>query len=335
MTVDPVALAAELVRIPSPTGEEARICAHVADRLTGLGWNVTRQPVAGDRFNVYAHRETPVVVFTTHLDTVQPELPVTEDEVWLRGRGTADAKGIAAAQIAAAERLAAGGERRIGLLFVVGEEDLSDGARAAATLEPRGRYVINGEPTDNRLAVGTKGSIRLALTAHGRSAHSAYPEEGESAIEKMLDALSRIRKLSFPPDATLGEVTVNVGRIEGGTAANVIPDACQAVLMYRTVGDNDAVIAAVRRAVGEGIETAVTLSLPAVRLATRDGFETTVVRFGTDLPFLEPWGERYLLGPGSIRVAHTAEECVAKNELREAVALYERLARALLGGRRA
>ena len=330
MSVDPVALARDLVRIPSPTGAEAVVCDHVAERLADLGWSVTRQPVTEGRANVYATRSEPVVVLSTHLDTVRPELPVGEDDEWIFGRGSADAKGIAAAQIAAAAALVESGDPRIGLLFVVGEEGPSDGARAAAALEPKGRYVINGEPTDNRLALGTKGSVRLELTARGRAAHSAYPEEGCSAIERMLDALTRIRALAFPADATLGDVTVNLGTIEGGSAPNVIPDHCRAQLMYRTVDRNAAVIDAVTRAAGAEVDVEVTLSLPPVRLAAREGFETTVVRFGTDLPWLEPWGERFLLGPGSIRVAHTDAERVAKAELRRGAELYVRLARSLL-----
>ena len=330
MSIDPIALTLELVRIPSPTGAEAAVCDHVGGRLAALGWSVIRQPVTEGRTNIYATRGDPVVVLSTHLDTVEPELRVADDGEWITGRGTADAKGIAAAQIAAATALAHAGEDRIALLFLVGEEGPSDGARAAATLEPKGRYVINGEPTDNRLALGTKGSVRLELAARGRAAHSAYAEEGDSAIDRMLDALTRIRALAFPADATLGDVTVNIGTIAGGTAPNVIPDHCRARLMYRTVADNAAVVAAVTRAAGDGVDVEVTLSLPPVRLAARDGFETTVVRFGTDLPYLEPWGERFLLGPGSIRVAHTGAERVAKAELRRGADLYVRLARTLL-----
>lgn len=330
---DPAALAAELVRIPSPTGHEAAVAAHVAELLAQAGWTITRQPVEGNRFNVYARRDDPLVVLTTHLDTVPPELPVAETDEWLAGRGAADAKGIAAAQMTAAQALAADGERRVGLLFVVGEEGPSDGARAAAALEPKGRYVINGEPTGNRLALGTKGSIRLELTTRGRTAHSAYPEEGDSAIVRMLDALQQVRALQFPADDVLGDVTLNVGILEGGIAPNVIPDRCRAQLMYRTVRDNDEIVRAVRAAVGKAVAVDVQLSLPPVRLKAREGFETTVVRFGTDLHYLEPWGERFLIGPGSIHVAHTDHERVATADLRRAVDLYVRLTRLLLAER--
>ncbi len=313
------------------TGEEGAICRHLAGRLAEMGWTVRKQPVGTpERFNILAFRSAPVVVFSTHLDTVAPLLPVAASELWLEGRGTTDAKGIAAVQIAAAERLAREGEDRIGLLFVVGEEGPSDGARAAAALEPKGKYLVNGEPTGNRLATGSKGSMRMVLDARGQSAHSAYPEEGESAIDRMLEALGRIRALHFPSHPVLGEVTLNIGTIDGGTAPNIIPDRCRAQLMYRTVHDNAEILDGVKAAVGDGIELNVTLALPPVHLGSREGFDTTVVKYTTDLPFLEPWGERFLLGPGTIRVAHTDHERVAKEELHEAVDQYVRLARCLL-----
>ena len=330
--MDVALLARQLVEIDSPTGREGPVVEHVATLLGRLGYAVERQEVAPGRSNLYARREPPVVVFSTHLDTVTPPLPVREDAEYLYGRGTADAKGIAAVQIAASERLAAAGERRIGLLFVVGEETLSDGARAAATLAPRGRFVVNGEPTENRLALGTKGSLRITLRASGTAAHSAYPEEGASAIAAMLDALERIRGIPLPRDPILGETTLNIGTIAGGTVPNVIPDACVADLHVRTVADGAGVVNAIRAACGDRVDVDVGLALPPVRLRAVPGFETTVVRYATDLPFLEGWGERFLLGPGSIRVAHTAHERVAKRDLLDGVDLYERLARTLLAG---
>ncbi len=328
--VNPVVLAGELVRINSATGEEGLVGEYLAGRLEELGYEVTRQEVSPGRFNVYAVREPPTLVFTTHMDTVPPTQEFREDETWLYGRGTVDAKGIAAVQIAAAEQLCATGERRVALLFVVGEETCSDGAQAAAVLEPKGRYIINGEPTENCLALGTKGSVRVELVAHGLAAHSAYPGEGNSAIETMLDAIERVRRLRFPPDPMLGEVTLNVGTISGGVRSNVIPDVCRAELMFRTVSDNREIVVETKRAAGESVRVRVVLEMPPVRLESRPGFETTVVRFSTDLPFLASWGRRFLLGPGSIRVAHTDRERVAKHDLLEGVRLYERLASELL-----
>lgn len=330
MSMDPLAAARDLVAIASPTGAEAAVVRRVASLLDGLGYTVRLQDVTPNRANVYALRDEPLVVLSTHLDTVSPIVPMREDTTHLYGRGTCDAKGIAAAQIAAAERLAAEGERGVGLLFVVGEEGNSDGARAAAALQPKGRYLVNGEPTENRLAVGHKGSLRLTLRTSGRAAHSAYPEEGASAITAMLGALERIRHLALPTDPTLGEATVNIGTLHGGIAANVIPDHCEAELHVRTVTTGGETLAAIRAASGPGVTVDVLLDAPPVHLSAVPGFETTVVSFGTDLPYLEPWGERFLVGPGSIRVAHTDGECLAKAELLEGVAVYQRLTRALL-----
>ncbi len=330
-STDPVPLAGELVRIPSPVGREAEVCAFMADYLARLGWSVTRQPVGeGGRCNVYATRGHPQVVFTTHLDTVLPELPVEEDDEVLRGRGAVDAKGIAATQVAAAERLAREGEERIALLFVVGEEGPSDGARASEALVPKGRYLVNGEPTENCLALGTKGSLRMEVVTRGRAAHSAYPEEGESAIDAMLELLTRIRALPLPEDDVLGVTTLNVGTVTGGIAANVIPDRCRAELMYRTVGPDDELLRAIGDLLPENATMEVALRLPPVRLSVRPGFTTGVMRYATDLPFFEGWGERFLLGPGTIRVAHTPDEAITKSELRRGSEQYVRLARTLL-----
>jgi acetylornithine deacetylase len=330
MPTGPVELGRELVRIESPTGEEGAVGEYLGGRLEELGYQVQRQRVSPGRFNVFATRDRPVVVLSTHMDTVPPSLPAREDDTYLYGRGSADAKGIIAAQVAAAEHLAARGERRVALLFVVGEELTADGARAAATLEPKGRYVINGEPTDNRMARGHQGMLRVELRARGRAAHSAYPEEGESAIEPVLDALERVRRLPLPRDPTLGDCTLNIGTIAGGVRPNVIPDACRAELLFRTVGATAELLAAVRIAAGDRVEVLVAHDAPPVTLRVLPGFEPTLVRFGTDVPWLEAWGERFLMGPGSITVAHTDHERVAKRELDAAVELYQRAVSALL-----
>jgi acetylornithine deacetylase len=304
----------------------------LAGALEKLGYQVRRQEVTPRRWNLLALREKPIVVLSTHMDTVPPNLPFREDATHLHGRGTADAKGIAAAQIAAAEALASRGERRVALLFLVGEEFGSDGARAAESLEPKGRFMINGEPTENRLALGHKGSLYVKLTARGRAAHSAYPEEGSSAIERMLAALDRIRRIPLPVDEVLGPGTLNVGTIKGGVRPNVIPDHCEAELLFRTVRDTPELRAAVSGALGSNVTAEFGLEVKSVRLRPLPGFETSVVRFGTDLPFLTAWGEGFLLGPGSIKVAHTVDERIAKQELLQGVSLYERLASSLITG---
>ncbi|MBI4503193.1 MAG: M20/M25/M40 family metallo-hydrolase [Gemmatimonadetes bacterium] len=330
--MDPIALTRELVQIDSPTGQEGAVGEFLSRALERLGYHVRRQEVTPGRWNVLALRETPIVFFSTHMDTVPPNLPFREDETHLHGRGTADAKGIAAAQIAAAEAMAAQGERRIALLFLVGEEYGSDGARAAESLEPKGRFMINGEPTENRLALGHKGSLYAKLTAKGRAAHSAYPEEGASAIERMLAALEGIRRIPLPADDVLGPGTLNIGTIKGGVRPNVIPDHCEAELLFRTVRDTTELRAAVARAARGEITIEFGVELPPIHLRPVPGFETSVVRFGTDLPFLSSWGEGFLIGPGSIKVAHTVNEKVAKRDLLDGVALYQRLASGLIAG---
>lgn len=328
--MDPVALTLELIRIPSQTGREGAVADHVADRLEAAGWTVTRQELGGNRRNVYAVLDPPMVVLSTHLDVVPPELPVAEDAEWIYGRGSADAKGIAAAMIAAANRFQENGERRVGLLFLAGEEDGSDGARAAAALQPKGRYMVNGEPTDNRLVVGHPGALRVRLRAEGRAAHSAYPEEGRSAVHALLDAIYRIRARPLPTDSQLGTTSVNIGRIEGGVAANVLAPSASAELLYRIVAPAAGLRATIENAVGSRVEVSFPVEIPPFKSTALAGWDCTTVRFTTDLPLLSAWGEGYLLGPGSIRVAHTAEERIAKADLRAGVEAYVRLVTQLL-----
>jgi acetylornithine deacetylase len=287
--------------------------------------------VSPGRHNLYAYRDPPVLVFSTHLDTVPPYLPLSEDSESIHGRGSCDAKGLAAAMVAAAERLAERGERRIGLLFVVGEENGSDGALAAANLGPRGRFLINGEPTENRLSIGQKGSLRVDLQATGRAAHSAYPDEGVSAIAALLDSIERIRRMPLPADPLLGQSTLNLGLIGGGVAPNVIPPGASAQILIRMVGPSAPLKKEITALLSPGVTVDFGVDLPfykgGVALA---GWETTVVSFASDLPFLEPWGERYQLGPGTIRVAHTSGEHIRKADLLRGVDLYVRLASDLL-----
>jgi acetylornithine deacetylase len=254
-----------------------------------------------------------------------------EDEDAIRGRGSCDAKGLAAAMIAAAERLAARGERRIGLLFLVGEENGSDGARMAADFGPRGRFLVNGEPTENRLSIGQKGSLRVDLSATGRAAHSAYPDEGVSAIAALLDTIERIRRLHLPTDSLLGPSTLNVGLIEGGVAPNVLAPSASAQILIRTVAPADELKSAIQALAAAGVTVAFPVEIPFHKAgATPEGWETTVVSYTSDLPYLRTWGECYQLGPGSIRVAHTDGEYIRKADLLRGVDLYVRLADTLL-----
>lgn len=327
-------LTRELIDIPSVTGEEEAVGLFLARHLEGLGYRVELQELEQGRANVIATiaDAAPVIMFSTHMDTVPPHTPSSEDAQFIRGRGSCDAKGIIAAQISAVERLRAEGINQAGLLFTVDEEMGSRGADVANRhpLARHCRYMINGEPTDNRLAVGTKGSLRLMLKTRGRAAHSAYPEQGESAIEKLLDVLADVRALQWPVDSLLGETTCNIGVIRGGTRPNVIPAEAEADLQLRLVTLVEPVREMLERAVQGRAEIQYLSEAAPVRLVSLDGFEQCAVRFMTDIPHLSNWGAPLLLGPGSILVAHTDEERIDKHELEEAVELYIRLAHTLL-----
>jgi acetylornithine deacetylase len=289
--------------------------------------------VEKDRLNLFATtKASPEIVFSTHLDTVPPFIPSSEDETYIYGRGSCDAKGIIAAQILAAELLRAEGLNQFGLLFTVDEELASIGAQLA-NLHPKAsecRFLINGEPTDNKLAVGTKGSMRVLLTTEGRSAHSAYPEEGESAIEKLLDVLNDLRNADWPEEEFFGATTCNIGLIRGGTRPNVIPDKASAELQIRLPIGIESAKSFVEKVVAARARVEFASVHAPVKLFYVRGFEECVVRFATDIPYLSNWGRAVLLGPGSILDAHTDHERVAKQELREAVDLYADLARQLL-----
>ncbi len=338
--LDPVALTRELVEIESTTYHEGPVGDFLAGFLDGRGWYVEKTAVpqpeesatSEERWNVYAGPadQAPDLVLSTHMDTVPPHLPFREDEEFLYGRGVCDAKGIIAAQCAAAEALRGAG-LKVGLLFVSGEERDSAGARVA-NQDPKGsRFLINGEPTDNRLALASKGALRAVLTANGKMGHSAYPELGESAVHKLIDALGKVLALELPVTEGIGPTTLNVGQIRGGHAPNVIADQAEAQMLIRLVGDSAPVRAAVLEAAAGLVEVDFTLEIPFIRLRAVEGLPTMIAKFTTDIPKLDRWGEPLLLGPGSIHVAHTPFERIAKRELLEAVELYTRVARQLLG----
>ncbi len=322
-------LTESLVNIESVTGHEKACGEFVRDHLAARGFQVELQPVSRDRANVWAYCGAPEVVLSTHLDTVPPFFLAREDEEYIYGRGACDAKGIVAAQIVAAERLREEGVEGFGLLFLVGEETVSDGAREA-NLHPRGsRFLINGEPTENKLIVGCKGNLRLDLRAQGKMAHSAYPHLGDSAIAKLLDVLGDLRKLHFPVDPVLGPSTLNIGLVSGGRAANVIPDQASAQIAIRTVADTAALRQEIADLIQGRCEFEFVRDTPPLRMEKLDGFETGIVAFTTDLPALTRWGRPVLLGPGSIEYAHTEQERVRKADLVQAVELYCRLVKEL------
>lgn len=344
--MDPVSFTRELIDIESTTGNEGAIGKHLLRQLSSFGFQAEQMPLLDpgvetdqgygaiadpDRFNVYANcpeSATPRVVFSTHMDTVPPFIPSSEDREYIYGRGACDAKGILASQVAAAIRLRQQGIY-VGMLFVVAEERNSTGA-IAANRQPRGsRYLVNGEPTQNKLGIASKGSMRVNLAARGRMAHSAYPDLGESAIDKLLEALQRLRAMRLPENPEVGPATMNIGVIEGGRAPNVVPDMARAQLLYRLVGPSDELRRGILHAVEGLADVEFGLEIPYVKLRTVPGIPTMVAAFTTDIPALSNWGEPLLIGPGSIHVAHTERECVAKADLAEAVDLYCAIAQRL------
>ncbi|HWM94782.1 MAG TPA: M20/M25/M40 family metallo-hydrolase [Thermoanaerobaculia bacterium] len=326
--MDLIPLTRALIDIESVTGNERAVSEFLFEYLSRLG-TVERMPVEGDRFNLFASWGRPEVVLSTHIDTVPPFFPSSEDGEHVHGRGACDTKGILASMIKAIETLLSQGASGFGLLLVVGEETDSIGAQVA-NRNPRGsRFLINGEPTENRLALGSKGALYLRIEASGRMAHSAYPELGESAIDRLLEALARLRSVPLPSDPILGETTLNVGTISGGRASNVIADQARAEALIRTVGDTAELRRAIHSALAD-VEIAEERETRAMRLGSLPGFETTAVKYTTDIPRLGAWGEPFLLGPGSIHLAHTPGERVPKRELEEAVRLYAGMVRRLL-----
>lgn len=327
-------LTKSLMSIPSTSGEEHAVGFYLRDHLESLGWTVELQPVSETQNNVIAYlNESPRVWMSTHMDTVPPFIAPTEDDEKIYGRGSCDAKGIIAAQITAAERLRAEGVTDIGLLYTVEEERASTGAKAVNghPLAAKCEYMINGEPTDNDLAIGSKGTFRVMIRTTGKAAHSAYPEQGDSAVDRLLDILDDIRHTRFPNDDFFGETTVNIGTIEGGLALNVIPPAAEAGLAIRLTTPYAQIKEALENVVRGRAEIEVLSFSEPVRMLEVDGFDQKVVRFTTDIPHMPNWGMPLLLGPGSILAAHTKDEFVLKRDLEAAVVLYRNLVLKLLG----
>ncbi|MGD0799805.1 MAG: M20/M25/M40 family metallo-hydrolase [Terracidiphilus sp.] len=338
-SIDPIRLTRQLCEIESTTYHEGVVGDFLANFLGERGWQIEKTPVeqplesitAGERWNVYAGvaGQTPDLVFSTHMDTVPPYIPFREDGEFVYGRGTCDAKGIIAAQVAAAEALRAAGFR-VGLLFVSGEERDSAGAKAANAAAKASRFLINGEPTDNRLALASKGALRAVFKSTGKMAHSAYPELGDSAVHKLVQVLGKLLALPLPETEGIGPSTLNIGQIQGGHAPNVIADKAEAQVLVRTVTGSAPVRAQLVELAGDLASVEFTLDMPFIRLRAIAGLPTMVAKFSTDIPQLTNWGEPLLLGPGSIHVAHTPFEKLAKKELLEAVELYIKVGKQLL-----
>ncbi len=332
--MDVFQLTRALIDIDSVNPNETAIGDWLFEHLRPLadkyGGKIEKQEVEPGRNNVWAWWGTPEVVFSTHMDTVPPFIPSSEDDEFIWGRGACDTHGLCAAMIKSLEKLLAEGVRDLGILLVIGEEVNGLGAEFANHRTPEGvRYLINGEPTENKLALGSKGTLRLDLSATGKAAHSAYPELGDSAIDKILDNLEALRRVNWPSDATLGDTTVNIGTISGGEAANIIADRAAAAVVIRVVTDLEKLKDQALAALDDRVDVEIAASTPAIHLKAVDGFETDIVKYTTDIPKLTNWGRPLLLGPGSIQVAHTLEERVPKKEVLEAVDLYTNLVKQL------
>jgi len=325
-----------LVDIESITGNEERVGLQLLEYVSALAsrydGRAERSEVEPHRYNVFAFwGDRPAVTLSTHMDTVPPFIASREDGDFIWGRGACDTKGIIAAMLKAAEALLESGHRNFGVLFVVGEERNSAGAYHAAAHPKGSRYLINGEPTENRLALGSKGALRYRIAATGRMAHSAYPELGESAIDKLLECLAQIRKMPLPTDELLGPSTLNIGTISGGRAPNIIPDEAAAEIMFRLVGESGGIRKGIAQAVDGKAEAREELEIPALRLGSLPDMDTTVVAYTTDIPaFGGAWGTPFLIGPGTIHVAHTLDERIPKRQLEDAVGIYQNMVRQLL-----
>ena len=322
------------MNLKSPTGEENEISQFLFDYISKLGFNVQLQEVTVGRFNIFAQKGKPKVVLSTHMDTVFPFIPQSEDDNFIYGRGACDAKGIIAAQIKAGEILIQNGFKNFGLLFIVGEEGTSDGASKANQLKNCCQFLINGEPTENKMALGSKGSLRVQIRTQGKAAHSAYPEEGESAILKMMYILRDFQNTEFPEHAILGKTTFNIGTISGGTQANVIPDAATAQLMFRVVSNLRDLKMKIKAIVLDRAEIQYISGCEPILLETLEGFKTMVASFTTDVPYLSNWGKPFLIGPGSILDAHSSSERIKKSELKKAVTIYSNIVKRLLKDRK-
>jgi acetylornithine deacetylase len=325
-------LTKKLVNLDSVTGREEKIAELLANLLGDMDLRVRKQPLGNGRFNLFAGRSNPELVLSTHMDTVAPFFPATEDKDFIYGRGACDAKGILAAQMIAVERLLEEGIEGVGLLFVAGEEGGSDGALKANKIPNRSRYLICGEPTENKMALATKGAVRFMIETRGIAAHSAYPEQGESAVLKLLDLLSDIHRLDLPRHEQLGETTINIGAVSGGDQANVIPDQARALCMARCVAPAGSLIQKLKSTVGNRGKLKILFQADPVFLQPVEGFDSAVMNFCTDIPYLSSWGKPFLLGPGSILDAHTPGEKIEKKALSRAVTLYTNLARVLISG---
>jgi len=327
-----LALATKMIDIQSISGAEGPMADFLETYMAPKGWQVVRQTIAPGRDNVYMHRpgRTPRLIFNSHIDTVPPFFPSSRDDEWLYGRGACDTKSLIAAQLLAVENLLAEGCEDIGLLYVVGEEVDHIGMVKANDLGLDPDFLIVGEPTESKLVRRQKGIVKARLTARGKAAHSGYPETGVSAVEILLDVLETLRKEPWPDETRLGKTTMNIGLLSGGRAANVVADEAWAEVMFRVVTSEKEISARLTELCGDRVGVEIITSNDPCDLTTLDGYETVVVAFNTDIPYLNFNGKALLWGAGSILDAHTANEKIRIADLERAVTVYGNLARQCL-----
>lgn len=321
------------IEIPSVTGDEESYGDALSCALADKGFAVERQEVQPGRFNLLARAGAPEVVFCTHLDTVPPFFGSSTDADFVHGRGSCDAKGQAACMLAAGARLLAEGEDRVGFLFTVGEEvDSSGAAFANAHLaEPWApRFVIVGEPTESTFVAAHKGIYKTRLVAEGVAGHSSQ-DVGPSAVHRIVDCVGRLLDAEWGRHEVLGEGTLNIGRISGGVAANVVADQAEADVLVRAVEPPAAVEARLRSCLCDGVrlEGAFKCFGP-VEFLVPEGESAATVAFGTDAPHMPRWGTPLLFGPGSILDAHTDHEKVSKRDLAACVERHVATVKGLL-----
>ena len=229
-----------LVDIDSVTPNEEQVGVYLFDYLSRAGGaNRRTRRAHGSRaasLQRPRHWDQPVVTLSTHMDTVPPFFASREDDEFIWGRGACDTKGIIASMIFAVEALLAEGVR--------GSRCCSSSARSATARAPwrrprqSARQPLSDQWRAHREQAGAgiaRARCGMRSSARGRMAHSAYPHLGESAIEKLLDALERVRRMQLPHDPLLGASTLNIGTIQGGRAPNVIPDHAKAEIFFRLV----------------------------------------------------------------------------------------------------
>lgn len=333
---DVVELTLQLCRIPSVTGQEGQVVAFVRQLLQRLGFTVDLQPLGQEgRGNLLAHwpSSTAHTLLSTHVDTVAPHFDPTfsSDKQRLIGRGTCDAKGIAAAMICAACQLVQQGEEGVGLLLLVGEETHSDGAKAAVNgFAPEVSYIVGGEPTQLQLVRAMKGSVVFRLDCHGKAAHSAYPHMGHSALHQLVSDVQRLLGVAWPCHTKLGDTTLNVGLLQGGCAVNVLAPHAQARGIVRCSVPAQQVVELLRARLSPTTQLELESVSDPLQLHCPPDFASCVVSFGSDMPYLQKLGTPLLVGPGCIHDAHTDHEFVQVQHLYQAVELYKKIFKCLL-----